>query len=380
MKGLCIVGSTGSIGRQTLQVAQARGYAVTALCAGRDAAQLYAQACTHKPQFVALHDPDAAAVLAQKLQGSGIVVLSGAEGVCRAVRESAGELVLNAAVGIAGLRPSIAALEAGKTLALANKESLVCAGEMVMELARARGLAILPVDSEHGAIFQCMQAGRRDEVERVILTASGGPFFGKTRAELQGVTAEQALKHPNWSMGSKITIDSATMMNKAFEVIEAKYLFALQPEEIEVVVHRQSIVHSMVQFRDGSLLAQLSPPDMRHPIQYALDYPQRCDSAMERLDFSKSLSLDFAPPDRETFPALSLAWELFARGGNYGAAINGANEQCVALFLQGKIDFLAIATLVAQAAQHVPFVAQPTLADIFETDRAARAWVTQQIR
>ena len=374
MKTISLIGSTGSIGVQTLQVAGERGYAVAALAAGHNAGKLEEQILRFRPRVAALYDEAAGRALAQKLAPvCDTKILWGEEGVCRAAQEESADLVLNAAVGIAGLRPTVAAIRAGKTLALANKESLVCAGELVNALCREHGTKLIPVDSEHSAIFQCLQGSRAGEVERILLTASGGPFFGKKAAEIAEMGPKEALKHPSWSMGAKITVDSATMMNKGFEMIEAMHLFHVRPEQLQVVVHRESIVHSLVEFRDGSVLAQLSPPDMRLPIQYAVDYPERKDSRRVRLDLFSVGKLSFYPPDDETFPAMDLCREVMARGGNLGAAVNGANEAAVAAFLRGEIPFGQIYPRVERAARAVPFIAQPTLEDIFETDRLARA-------
>lgn len=374
MKTISLIGSTGSIGVQTLQVAGERGYAVAALAAGHNAKKLEEQILRFRPRVAALYDEAAGRALAQKLAPvCDTKILWGEEGVCRAAQEESADLVLNAAVGIAGLRPTVAAIRAGKTLALANKESLVCAGELVNALCREHGAKLIPVDSEHSAIFQCLQGSRAGEVERILLTASGGPFFGKKAAEIAEMGPKEALKHPSWSMGAKITVDSATMMNKGFEMIEAMHLFHVRPEQLQVVVHRESIVHSLVEFRDGSVLAQLSPPDMRLPIQYAVDYPERKDSRRARLDLFSVGKLSFYPPDDETFPAMDLCREVMVRGGNLGAAVNGANEAAVAAFLRGEIPFGQIYPRVERAARAVPFIAQPTLEDIFETDRLARA-------
>ena len=374
MKTISLIGSTGSIGVQTLQVAGERGYSVAALAAGHNAGKLEEQILRFRPRVAALYDEAAGRALAEKLAPvCDTKILWGEEGVCRAAQEESADLVLNAAVGIAGLRPTVAAIRAGKTLALANKESLVCAGELVNALCREHGTKLIPVDSEHSAIFQCLQGSRAGEVERILLTASGGPFFGKKAAEIAEMGPKEALKHPSWSMGAKITVDSATMMNKGFEMIEAMHLFHVRPEQLQVVVHRESIVHSLVEFRDGSVLAQLSPPDMRLPIQYAVDYPERKDSRRARLDLFSVGKLSFYPPDDETFPAMDLCREVMARGGNLGAAVNGANEAAVAAFLRGEIPFGQIYPRVARAARAVPFIAQPTLEDIFETDRLARA-------
>lgn len=374
MKTISLIGSTGSIGVQTLQVAGERGYAVAALAAGHNAGKLEEQILRFRPRVAALYDEAAGRALAEKLAPvCDTKILWGEEGVCRAAQEESADLVLNAAVGIAGLRPTVAAIRAGKTLALANKESLVCAGELVNALCREHGTKLIPVDSEHSAIFQCLQGSRAGEVERILLTASGGPFFGKKAAEIAEMGPKEALKHPSWSMGAKITVDSATMMNKGFEMIEAMHLFQVRPEQIEVLIHRESIVHSLVEFRDGSVLAQLSPPDMRLPIQYAVDYPERKDSRRARLDLCTVGKLSFYPPDDAVFPAMQLCREVMARGGNLGAAVNGANEAAVAAFLRGEIPFGQIYPRVERAARAVPFIEQPTLEDIFETDRLARA-------
>ena len=377
MKTLSVIGSTGSIGVQTLQVAAERGYRVAGLAAGKSADALEQQILRVKPRVAALYDEAAGRALAQKLKVvCDTEILWGEEGVCAVAALEESDLVLNAAVGISGLRPTVAAVTAGKTLALANKESLVCAGDLVNALAAEKGVSVIPVDSEHSAIFQCLQGSHTGEVERLILTASGGPFFGKTAAEIENMGPQQALKHPNWSMGAKITVDSSTMMNKGFEMIEAMHLFHVRPDQIDVVVHRESIVHSLVEFRDGSVLAQLSPPDMRLPIQYAVDYPLRQYAPRQRLDLPALAKLTFFSPDEETFPAMKLCREVMERGGNLGAAVNGANEVAVAAFLAGKIPFGKIYPTVARAAQAVPFLPEPTLDDIFETDRLARAAAT----
>ena len=380
MKTLSVIGSTGSIGVQTLQVAAERGYRVAGLAAGKSADALEQQILQVRPRVAALYDETAGKALAQKLKGvCDTEILWGEAGVCAVAALEESNLVVNAAVGISGLRPTVAALEAGKNLALANKESLVCAGDIVNALATQKGLAILPVDSEHNAIFQCLQGSREEEVERLIITASGGPFFGKKAEEIAHMGPKEALKHPSWSMGAKITVDSSTMMNKGFEMIEAMHLFHVRPEQIDVVVHRESIVHSLVEFRDGSVLAQLSPPDMRLPIQYAVDYPARQYAPRKRLDLPALAKLTFFAPDEETFPAMKLCREVMERGGNFGAAVNGANEVAVAAFLAGKIPFGKIYPTVEQAARSVPFLQNPTLADIFETDRLVRAAATSML-
>ncbi|MBQ4578377.1 MAG: 1-deoxy-D-xylulose-5-phosphate reductoisomerase [Clostridia bacterium] len=373
MKTLSVIGSTGSIGVQTLQVAAERGYRVAGLAAGKSADALEQQILQVKPRVAALYDETAGRALAEKLKGvCDTRILWGKEGVCTVASLGESDLVVNAAVGISGLRPTVAAIEAGKTLALANKESLVCAGDIVNAMAAQKGVSVIPVDSEHSAIFQCLQGSHDGEVERLILTASGGPFFGKTAAEIEHMGPQQALKHPSWSMGAKITVDSSTMMNKGFEMIEAMHLFHVRPEQIDVVVHRESIVHSLVEFRDGSVLAQLSPPDMRLPIQYAVDYPLRQYAPRQRLDLPALAKLTFFAPDEETFPAMKLCREVMERGGNFGAAVNGANEVAVAAFLAGKIPFGKIYPTVERAARAVPFLQDPTLDDIFDTDRRVR--------
>ena len=380
MKTLSVIGSTGSIGVQTLQVAAERGYRVAGLAAGKSADALEQQILQVRPRVAALYDETAGKALAQKLKGvCDTEILWGEAGVCAVAALEESNLVVNAAVGISGLRPTVAALEAGKNLALANKESLVCAGDIVNALATQKGLAILPVDSEHNAIFQCLQGSREEEVERLIITASGGPFFGKKAEEIAHMGPKEALKHPSWSMGAKITVDSSTMMNKGFEMIEAMHLFHVRPEQIDVVVHRESIVHSLVEFRDGSVLAQLSPPDMRLPIQYAVDYPARQYAPRKRLDLPALAKLTFFAPDEETFPAMKLCREVMERGGNFGAAVNGANEVAVAAFLAEKIPFGKIYPTVEQAARSVPFLQNPTLEDIFETDRLVRAAATSML-
>ena len=381
MKTLSVIGSTGSIGVQTLQVAAERGYRVAGLAAGRNADALEKQILQVKPRVAALFDEQAGRALAEKLKHlTDTEICWGEEGVCRVAALAESDLVLNAAVGISGLKPTVAAIEAGKTLALANKESLVCAGEFVNALAAEKGVSIIPVDSEHSAIFQCLQGSGEGEIERLLLTASGGPFFGKKAEEIENMGPEQALKHPSWSMGAKITVDSSTMMNKGFEMIEAMHLFHVRPEQIEVVVHRESIVHSLVEFRDGSVLAQLSPPDMRLPIQYAVDYPTRQYAPRKRLDLASIGKLTFFAPDEETFPAMKLCREVMEKGGSFGAAVNGANEVAVAAFLAGKIPFGKIYPTVEQAARSVPFVTRPTLNDIFETDRLVRAAATMILK
>lgn len=371
---LSILGSTGSIGRQSLEVIAALGLSVGALTAHNSVALLEEQARAFRPELVVLTDEGAARDLAVRLGDTPIRVASGQEGLLEAATLAGVDTVLTAVVGSAGLEPTLAAIRAGKDIALANKETLVCAGALVTRAARERGVQLLPVDSEHSAIFQCLQ-GRtdREEVARVILTASGGPFYGMEREALERVTAQDALKHPNWSMGAKITIDSATMMNKGFEVIEAMWLYGLPLERIDVVIHRESVVHSLVEFRDGAVLAQLGAPDMRLPIQYALTWPERAPGPAKKLDLLSCPDLTFLPPDGENFPCLELAREAARRGGVIPAALNGANEAAVALFLEGRIGFYDIPRLCRAAMAAAPDLGEPALADILAADAQGRA-------
>ena len=380
MKKLSLLGSTGSIGTQALQVVQnlreqGEKWEVAALAARSSVNRLEEQARQFHPDVVAVFDEGAALSLRQSLRDTDIQVLSGMEGLCEAAAWPEADLTLNAVVGMVGLQPTLAALQAGKVLALANKETLVAGGAIVMEAARKRNLPILPVDSEHSAIFQCLQGcPERGALKKLVLTASGGPFFGRSRQELAGVTREQALRHPNWDMGAKITIDSATMMNKGLEVMEASWLFDLPEHRIEVVVHRESVIHSMVEYQDNAVVAQLGVPDMAVPIQYALTYPRRMPSPAGELDLCALGKLTFYPPDREAFPCLELCREALRRGGLVPAAANGANEQAVALFLEGKIGFLDIPRLVEAAMdRQAPGVV--TLEAVLEADREARAFV-----
>lgn len=377
MKNISIIGSTGSIGTQALDVVREGDFAVCALAAGRNAALLEQQARAVRPQYAVLADEKEAKKLKTALADTSVRVMGGEDAVCAAAALEQADLILNAAVGIAGLRPTLAAIETGKTLALANKESLVCGGELVMARAKARETEILPVDSEHSAIFQALRCGQQREVSRLILTASGGPFFGKTQDEMKYVTPEQALRHPSWSMGAKITIDSSTMMNKGFEVIEARWLFDILPDRIDVVVHRESIVHSMVEFCDGTVAAICSPPDMRLPIQLAMTWPERRGPMRKQIDFTVPMNWSFSPPDRESFPALALCGDVLRRGGNLGAVLNGANEEAVALFLQQRIGYCDIVRLTAAAVEAANYQQDPDLNDIFESDCWARGFVRE---
>lgn len=372
MKKIAILGSTGSIGTQTVDILPSIDAEVVALTTNRRIDLLEEQARALHPKMVCAFDEAAARDLKVKLADTDICVLSGMDGLTACAAESGADIVVTAVVGMVGLLPTLAAIDAGKDIALANKETLVCAGELVMRAAQKKGVKILPVDSEHSAIFQCAQAAQGNPLAKIILTASGGPFFGKTAAEMRSVTREQALAHPNWSMGAKITIDSATMMNKGLELIEAMWLYGMPPEDIEIVIHRESIVHSAVEFADGAMIAQLGLPDMRLPIQYALTYPARVPCKVPRLSLAEAAKLTFYAPDYEAFPALNLARHAAAQKGDRGAVLNGANEAAVGLFLEGRIGFAEIAERVAQALDAIPYRSSITLEDVLAADRAAR--------
>ena len=372
-KRISILGSTGSIGRQSLDVIAACGMEAAALTANSNAARMEEQARRFRPELAVMMDERAAADLRVRLADTPVRVASGMEGLLEAAELPSADTVLTAVVGMIGLRPTMAAIREGKRIALANKETLVCAGQLVMEEARDFGAEILPVDSEHSALFQSLQGCRdRGEVRRLILTCSGGPFFGKTRTELQGVTRKDALQHPNWSMGAKITIDSATLMNKGLEFIEAMHLYQMPPEKISIVIHRESIIHSLVEYCDRGMIAQLGAPDMRLPIQYALTWPRRTGGPAEPLDLCACGPLTFAQPDLDTFRCLDLALKAARTGGTAGAILNGANEAAVALFLEDRIGFLEIADRVALALDRVPVIREPSMTQILEADQAAR--------
>ena len=369
-----VLGSTGSIGRQSLEVMAACGMTAAALTANRDAARMEGQVRAFRPKLAAMMDPAAAADLRLRLADTPVRVAEGMEGLMEAASLPEADTVITAVMGIVGLRPTLAAIRQGKRIALANKETLVCAGELVMEEAARWGAEIIPVDSEHSAIFQSLQGcWDRGEVKRLILTASGGPFFGYTREQLVHVTLSQALKHPNWSMGAKITIDSATLMNKGLEFIEAMRLYHMPPEKISIVIHRESIVHSLVEYCDNAMIAQLGTADMRLPIQYALTWPERTAGPARALDLLSCPPLTFAQPDYGAFPCLSLALSAARTGGTATAILNGANEAAVARFLAEEIPFGRIAELVERALEQVPAVPSPTLEDILAADEAARA-------
>ena len=370
---ISILGSTGSIGRQTLEVAEQMGLRVAALTAHASVERMEEQARQFRPRLAVLTDEAAAKDLAVRLADTDTRVLGGFDALTEAATVPEADTVVTAVVGMVGLKPTLAAIKEKKRIALANKETLVCAGELVMDAADRYGAEIVPVDSEHSAIFQCVQGcADRGEIKRLILTCSGGPFYGMTYDEVGKMTKADALKHPNWKMGPKITVDCATLMNKGLEVIEAMRLYRLPLEQVSVVIHRQSIVHSLVEYRDGAVLAQLGTPDMRLPIRYAMTYPNRGLNPAEPLDLLSCPPLTFAAPDREAFPCLAMAEEAATEGGTACAILNGANEEAVRLFLADRIGFHDIPRLVAEARTAVPVVQSPTLEDILEADRAAR--------
>ena len=379
-KRISILGSTGSIGTQALEVVEKHSFEVYALAAYHNVDLLERQVRKYHPKVVCIYCEELYPVLKERLSDLQVRVLTGMDGLCEIAADTGADILLNSVVGMVGLKPTLTAIDAGIPVALANKETLVAGGALVMKAAEKKGVPILPVDSEHSAIFQCLQGNSRKQLHKIILTASGGPFYGKTRDALTQVTAADALKHPNWDMGSKITIDSATLMNKGLEFIEAKWLFDVTPEQIEVVVHRQSVMHSAVEYDDYSVIAQMGVPDMKIPIQYALLYPDRMPCPTERLSLCDYGQLTFAKPDMETFRCLPLAIEAIRKGGTVPAVMNGANEVAVAAFLQGKIGFLQIADLVESAMAQVPCQEIRTLSDVLEADDAARAWVRQMIQ
>lgn len=380
MKGIALLGSTGSIGTQSLDVCRMHGYRVVCLTANRRVDLMETQIREFRPDLVSMMDPVAADDLRTRVADTGTKVLSGMDGLIECATYSGADTVLNAVVGMVGLQPTLAAIQAKKNLALANKETLVAGGHLVTNTAKAYGVDILPVDSEHSAIFQCLQGSpEKGAVKKLILTASGGPFFGKTLAELENVTAADALKHPNWDMGAKITIDSATMMNKGLEFIEAKWLFDMPIDAIDIVVHRESVVHSAIAYQDNSVIAQLGVPDMRIPIQYALTYPQRLPSPVQELSLVDYGKLTFYAPDYDTFRCINVCKDAIAAGGLRPAAANGANEESVRLFLNGKIKFTDIAVLNRAAMEACPQVADYTLDDVLQADRAARDYVIEAV-
>ncbi|HZJ78032.1 MAG TPA: 1-deoxy-D-xylulose-5-phosphate reductoisomerase [Clostridia bacterium] len=377
MKILTILGSTGSIGIQALEVARLRGFGIFSLTAHSNVKVIERQIREFKPKFAAMADENAAKDLAVRVADTETKVLGGIDGVC----ECAGygvDTVLNSIVGMAGLAPTLKAIESGNEIALANKETLVAGGRLVVDAAKMKNVRILPVDSEHSAIFQSLQGcNEKSELKRIILTASGGPFFGWDREKLEGVTLEQALKHPNWSMGAKITIDSATMMNKGLELIEAVWLFDVKPEQVDIVVHRQSIIHSLIEYVDNSIIAQLGLPDMRIPIQYALTYPERYPSPVKQLMLEDFGTLTFEKPDYEAFPCINICREAIIKGGLYPAAANSANEEANRLFRQGEIKFIQIPQLIEKSIDFVNNQDEYTLEDVLNTDKVARKKVRE---
>ncbi|HVW95092.1 MAG TPA: 1-deoxy-D-xylulose-5-phosphate reductoisomerase [Mucilaginibacter sp.] len=380
-KNIAILGSTGSIGTQALEVISnnpglLRAYLLTAQS---NADLLITQALQFKPRYVVICDKSKYQYVKDSLSETDVKVLAGIEAIIEMVTEKKIDIVLTAMVGFAGLEPTIAAIKAGKDIALANKETLVVAGELVTALAQKHGVKILPVDSEHSAIFQCLAGEENNQIEKIILTASGGPFRSRSVAFLENVTREDALKHPNWVMGAKITIDSASLMNKGLEVIEAKWLFDLDADQIEVIVHPQSIIHSMVQFRDGSIKAQMGLPDMKLPIQYALTYPERKKNNFKRFDFTNYPNLTFEKPDMATFRNLALAFEALKQGGNMPCIINAANEIAVAGFLNKTLGFLAMSSIIEQCMQQISFISSPNLNDYLNTDRETRIFAQNLI-
>ena len=373
MNNISILGSTGSIGRQSLDIISHLGRKVCALTAGTNVDRMEEQCRQFMPRLAVMSTCEAAMALKERLSDLPIEIAWGEEGLIRAATMEEAQCVITAVVGMVGLKPTLAAIRAGKRIGLANKETLVCAGELVMAEAKKYNTEIIPVDSEHSAIFQClMGAGEKREIKRIILTCSGGPFYGKTREELGVVTKADALRHPNWKMGEKITIDCATLMNKGLEVIEAMRLYDLPLEQVDVLIHRQSIVHSMVEFVDGAVMAQMGAPDMRLPIQLAMTYPERENCPVDPLDLTTCGALTFSHPDMEAFPCLALARACAKAGGTACPAMNGANEEAVAMFLAGQIGFYDIYDLVSRAVDAVPFVQAPTLEQILEADRLAR--------
>lgn len=374
MNNIVLLGSTGSIGTQTLDVCRAHNIRVRALSANNNVELLEKQAREFFPEYVAVSDKKKYGELKTRLADTDIKILCGTDGLCELAAIPCGKVV-NSIVGMAGLMPTLAAIEADNDVALANKETLVTSGKLVMDAVKRRGVRLLPIDSEHSAIFQCLMGAGENRFSKIILTASGGPFFGRKRSELEDITKEQALKHPNWTMGAKITIDSATLMNKGLELIEAVWLFGAKPEQVEIVVQRQSIIHSAVEFEDGAIIAQLGSADMRIPIQLALTYPKRLPCPAKKLSLFDVGELTFARPDEETFTCLAAAKSAIAKGGNAPCIVNCANEAAVRLFLNDKIRFLDIGEAVNGALSDVEFVENPTLSDLVETQKAAEEYI-----
>ncbi|MBQ5320463.1 MAG: 1-deoxy-D-xylulose-5-phosphate reductoisomerase [Oscillospiraceae bacterium] len=379
MKKVAIIGSTGSIGTQAVSICLEKGIPVTALATGNNISMLAKQAKILSVKKVCIYNTELKADLEALLSGTNIEVLSGEEGLLSVAADGEHDILLNSVVGMVGLKPTLAAIEAGKDIALANKETLVAGGKLVMTAAEEKGVKILPVDSEHSAIFQCLEGRKKEDVNKIILTASGGPFFGKTFEELENVTVENALNHPNWSMGNKITIDSATLMNKGLEVIEAAWLFNMDVSKIDIVVHRESIVHSMIELSDHAVIAELGVPDMRIPIQLALTYPDRENCSVKPLSFSDYPSLTFYKPDRESFPCLDICINAMKKGGLYPALVNGANEEAVASFLSGKCKFTDIPKLITAAAESLNVNIPYTLDNIYYITEEAKRFVRENL-
>ena len=379
MKNISILGSTGSIGNQALDVARAHNINIQALAANTNVKLLEQQAREFNPKVICIYEESKFLDLKQRLSDTDIKVLCGMDGLCEIASTDDVDIMLNSVVGMVGLLPTISALNKKTTLALANKETLVVGGELVTKLAKENNVKILPVDSEHSAIFQCLQGNKKDQLNKIILTASGGPFFGKTKEDLKNVSVKEALNHPNWSMGSKITIDSATLMNKGLEFIEAMWLFDLGTDQIEIVVHRESVVHSAVEYNDYSVIAQMGVPDMKIPIQYALLYPDRVSCPTKRLSLTDYGTLSFKKPDFETFDCLTSCIEAIKLGGTSPSVVNGANEEAVRLFLDGKISFLKIGELVKEALMTLKRKDVNSIDDVIEADKSAREFVLSNI-
>lgn len=378
MKTISLIGSTGSIGTQALSVIKEHEYKVVALAAYQNISLLEKQTREYRPEIVCIYNKDYYLELSERLKDCNVKIVTGMEGLCEAAAWKSADILLNAVVGMIGLQPTLEAIAAGKDIALANKETLVTGGALVMEAARKKGVSIIPVDSEHSAIFQALQGNNSNSVRKIILTASGGPFYGKRKEELTKITVKEALCHPNWNMGPKITVDSATLMNKGLEVIEAVWLFSLKPSDIEVVVHRESVIHSAVEYVDGSVIAQMGIPDMRIPIQYALTYPDRKPSTVKRLSFTDYPSLTFGKPDEETFVCLKACKEAIEEGGLVPTLVNGAGEQATSLFLEGKISFLQIGEAVLWAKKLDVSSLDLTLEGILKADQMTRDAVIER--
>ncbi|MCD7730233.1 MAG: 1-deoxy-D-xylulose-5-phosphate reductoisomerase [Oscillospiraceae bacterium] len=379
MKVISLIGSTGSIGKQTLDVCRKHKIKVKALAAGRNVRLLAEQAHEFSAEYVCVYDENKYSELKLLMSDTDATVECGMNGLCKAAQLDGVDLFVNSVVGMVGLLPTLKAIEAGRDVALANKETLVAGGELVMKVARENGVSIYPIDSEHSAIFQCLQGNDRKQLRRIILTASGGPFFGKTKADLRSVSVEQALNHPNWSMGSKITIDSATLMNKGLEFIEARWLFDISPDNIEIIINRESVLHSAVEYNDYSVIAQLGTPDMKIPIQYAIMYPQRIECDVKPLSLTDYGTLSFFKPDYETFDCLSAAIEAIKKGGAYPCIVNSVNEEAVRLFLERRIPFLKIGELVKEALEHFKPMPNDTYEDIANADKSAREFVLRRV-